>query len=70
MKKRQITHLAVYDFGENKEVIDFDFEDWVIEAETKTQLEKDMNKIRATAKKIFQAKYKTHCQVHFTDKEL
>lgn len=56
MKKIQINRIAVYDFEELKEAIDFD--DWIIEVDHWKQLEPQLNEIRDIAKKIFRAKYK------------
>jgi len=68
MKKIQITGLAVWDYSEKKEAIMFD--DWVEEIGHHTQVNGELNKIRRIAKKIFQAKYKTNCQVYLLTKEL
>ena len=70
MKKIQITGLSIWDYSEKKEVIKFDYEDWIEEIDHHSQVNGELNKIRRVAKKIFQAKYRTNCQVHLLTKEL
>ena len=70
MKKIQINRITVWDYSEKKESIEFP--DWEIEVHPATDfnINYELNKVRTIAKKIFQGKYKTNCQVHLITKEL